>query len=265
MEPDTPFEQELIPEVSVEDVKAHVKANTVSVRDGRKCVDGRYGKDMDTGMIARPGGDFGYVLTLLALNRKHNLGLTPEQCFDRVYDTVTKNSGLFYMHTDEHSEHDKEHDKGHEHLHIGCGHVAKSSDAHLCAMYDVSAEDVQRVLAYVHEKQKSNSQIHNTVLAGAHAEEGVLVVTGTEKTVDPRDTRMFFVYDKTRDNQYMETVLFPALSLNGITLEDFKAASDVQLNATLKLLAEGKPLFEVNADKEEPFVQKAGNVPSNTK
>jgi len=41
-------------------------------------------------MIARPGGHCGYVMALLAINRKKNLGLTPEQCFNAVYKVVQK-------------------------------------------------------------------------------------------------------------------------------------------------------------------------------
>src|SRR5205814_1274014 len=95
-----------------------------------------------TGMIARPGGDAGYVMALLALNRKKHLGLTPEQCFNAVYKAIAKQHGRFCMHTDHHVDPDS-------HTHhglIGCGHLAKAATDELSKEYEVKSEDVARVV-----------------------------------------------------------------------------------------------------------------------
>ena len=55
----------------LEHAQQHIENNIVAAKEGRKCVDGRYGPDQGTGFIARPGADFGYVMVLLALNRKY--------------------------------------------------------------------------------------------------------------------------------------------------------------------------------------------------
>lgn len=49
--------------------------------------------------------------------------------------------------------------------------------------------------------------------------------------------------------------LFEALELKDITFEKFVRVSNVQLHATLKNLADGLPVFEVNADTEEPEIK----------
>src|SRR5258708_15431328 len=74
----------------------YVRKNTVFAREGRKCVDGRYPPDTARGMLARAGGDCGYVMALMAINRKKKLQLTPEQCFNAVYKVISQKCiGLF--------------------------------------------------------------------------------------------------------------------------------------------------------------------------
>src|ERR1700733_4722028 len=100
---DIPTEKEL------HETIAYVQRNTVHAREGRKCVDGRYPPDTAKGMLARAGGDCGYVMALMAINQKKKLQLTPEQCFNAVYKVISqKMHGAFCIHTDHHA--DPEHD-----------------------------------------------------------------------------------------------------------------------------------------------------------
>lgn len=129
----------------LEKTREYVGKNVVKARDGRKCVDGRYLPTQSSGMLARPGGDCGYVMALLAVNKKKNLGMTPEQCFNAVYKVVSRGqSHNFCMHTDSHCDPDA-------HTHnglIGCGHIAKASSETLCASYDLECQDVRRFVEY---------------------------------------------------------------------------------------------------------------------
>src|SRR5918999_5790834 len=79
----------------------HARQNVVPVAAGRRCIDGRYEPGQGSGMIARPGADFGYVMALLAVNHAKGLGLTPTQVVDAVYDAVVREGDRFRLHTDQ--------------------------------------------------------------------------------------------------------------------------------------------------------------------
>jgi hypothetical protein len=241
-------------EATIDDVYAHLGTETVASKDGRRCVDGRYESDSEhSGRLARPGGDFGYVMALLAVNRSKNLNLTPEQCVDAVYAAVTENDGQFFMHTDEHAEHASETTA------IGCGHIAKAMNAANSSNYNVTPEEVAQALAYTRQKIGQGEKFTMVTLKGEHQERGVLVVTGTEKTVNPHKQDMFFVYDSNRDQQFIQQLVDRA-SIPGLTLEDMVEASKLQTQATLHLLAADKPIFEVNVDNDTPVVKEAGRI-----
>lgn len=258
---------------TIETVREYVVANTVAAKDGRKCVDGRY--STDTGEIARPGGDMGYVEVLLALNQEKGLGMTPRECFDLVYNYVTKNGGKFYMHTDHHAdpEDDQETHIDQRPL-IGCGHAAKAADPQLAEKYGVNPEEVAEVVRYAKSKyteekenQESTGEQNLTMemvnLKGKHSERGTLVIIGKKNTVNSQDKngeKMFFVYDQERDIENMRE-LVEGLHNPEITIEDFVRVSNQQTDATLELLAKGKPVFTVNADNpQEPEVAFVKNV-----
>lgn len=60
---------------------------------------------------------------------------------------------------------------------------------------------------------------------------------------------MYFVYDRTRDEEFIEK-LVPKLNIKDVTVEDFKKVLRQQTQATLHNLAFGKPIFEVNIDSQ---------------
>lgn len=230
-----------------------VEKNIVPVKDGRKCVDGRYFPDTDDrGRIARPGADFGYVEALLSINHQQDLGLTVEQCFDVVYEAVTESDQQFYMHTDEHANHG--------HGIIGCGHLAKATEPELAKDYGVLSEQMVQVIQYAGNRQEEGARIVNVVLEGEHKEKGVLVVTEKDYSVNSRDDQtMYFVYDKDRDEEFMKS-LVAKMKIPNLTVEVFKAASNKQLQATLHNLAFEKPMFQVNKEQAKPRVVLTGKV-----
>lgn len=235
----------------LEAVKKHIKENTVAGREGRRCIDGRYLPDQARGTIARPGGDFGYVMIFLALARKAGISLSPEQCFNLVYNAVTVRGDKFTMHTDNHTGLT-------DPAKIGCGHITFGLDEKVASRYfELNPTDVKKALVNARERRLYGASIDLVTLSGEHEEQGVLVVTGTQETVNPRSKTgesVYFVYDRTRDEEYMRG-LVARLRLPQIKFEDFKRVSDRQLAATLELLAPDKPVFEVDVDGAEPQIK----------
>src|SRR5882672_7369739 len=121
----------------------YINASSVPASEGRKCVDGRYLPGQASGMIARPGGDGGYVMALMAVNHVKKLGLTPEQCFNAVYKVVSHYKG-FCFHTDQHVDTENNTD----YRLIGCGHLAMAATKHFSAAYDLESKEMQELIIY---------------------------------------------------------------------------------------------------------------------
>lgn len=255
-----PDEQQAPSEVTLQKTLVYVQNNTVTAREGRKCVDGRYPPDTARGMLARAGGDCGYVMALMAINKKKKLQLTPEQCFNAVYKVISqKMHGAFCIHTDHHA--DPEYDGAGQHMHktlIGCGHLSKAaSQWSIRQPYDVNGSDVKKIIAYAKNLADISENVEMVNLNGEHAERGVLIVEDSARTVnamDPKEHAMFFIYDKKRDEAFMKK-LVKEMALPGVTYEDMKMEADIQLQATLHNLAKGLPIYTVSYKNEEPQVK----------
>lgn len=224
------------PEVSREDIIKHIESNTVDAKEGRKCVDDRYPNDTeDKGRLARPGGDFGYVMALLKVNKAEKLGLTAEQCVEAVHKAITQDGRKFFMHTDD--------EEGHTHT-IGCGHITAA----------LADKDIAEALAYVLQRKDS---LYMARLKGKHPKRAVLKILGIRKTVNNRG---MFVYEVERDKEFVRK-LVEKMNINGLTAKNMQKAADEQTQETLEHLALGKPIYEINVDNEaEPIVKHAGHV-----
>lgn len=235
-----------------EDVSDFIVASMVPTQKGTKCVDGRYLPTQSAGMIARPGADGGYVMALEAVNRKKNLGLTPEQCFNAVFKAVNILNGKFYLHTDHHAD-------PNPHTHhglIGCGHLAKAGRKFFSWEYDIRSNDVREMVDYARNLSEVSTNIEMVNLAGKHQEKGVLIVHGDKYTVNadnPRLAQMYFIYDVDRDRTFMKQ-LVETMKIEGLTFKDMIREADFQLDATLQNLALGLPVFEVEFVNDQPNV-----------
>lgn len=235
-----------------EDVVDFIKASIVPAKQGTKCVDGRYLPTQASGMIARPGADGGYVMALEAVNRKKNLGLTPEQCFNAVYKAVKILNGKFYLHTDHHTDPNPQ---THHGL-IGCGHLAKAGRRFLSWEYDIRSSDVREMVDYARNLCEVSTNIEMVNLAGQHQEKGVLIVHGDKLAVNadnPKLHQMYFIYDVDRDRNFMKQ-LVETMQIENLTFKDMSREADLQLDATLQNLAVGLPIFEVEFVDEKPKV-----------
>lgn len=247
------------------------RKNILPVRKGRRCIDGRYAESDSQGMIARPGGDYGYALTLAAVCDPHSFGnttlpelpalphLTPEQCFDLVFDSVTADGDQFYMHTDFH-------DDG---THIGCGHAAAPiiyADSY--RLFD--ERRATRLLTRARERlaidqQQDTRRMHMEKLEGGHEEQAVVYVVGNKKTVRSQNrsmNEMYFLYDLTRDYDYMTTHLLPTLARKlqlsegqgNLFFRKFLYVASLQAENSLSLLARTTPRVTVDLDSFRPKV-----------
>lgn len=237
----------------LERTREYVSVNIVKANEGRKCVDGRYQPNQATGMIARPGGDCGYVMALLAVNKRKSLGMTPEQCFNSVYKVVSRGkNGHFCMHTDHHCDPNAHTHKGL----IGCGHIAKAAVDSLSHEYEVDSKDVERFINYARNIADIMPTMDMVNLSGEHQEVGVLVIDDKNYTVnadDPDSKRMYFIYDRLRDSEYLK-YLTAEMALPEVNFAEMKRESDQQLTATLHNLAIGLPVYNVT------FNSKISNV-----
>jgi len=236
----------------IEEVINYVKASTVEVQKGTKCVDGRYLPNQSHGMIARAGADGGYVMALEAVSRNKNLGLTPTECFNAVFKAVNQLNKKFYLHTDEHTD-------PAPHTHhglIGCGHLAKAGRKGWSWEYDVRSGDIKEIVHYARNLCEVNPNIEMVNLAGKHEERGVLIVHSDKYTVladNPKRHQMYFVYDVDRDRAFMQQ-LVKTMNIKGVTFEDMRWEADLQLEATLQNLAAGLPIFDVIFKGNKPEV-----------
>lgn len=241
---------------NLESIRNYAEHERVPARQGRKCVDGRYTPDQDSGMIARPGGDFGYVMALMTACQEIGLGLSPQDCFDRIYSLVTENDGTFYMHTDHHADPEDPQQLNDNAPLIGCGHISKALIPNLAELYGVDPIQVQDLVDYARQGQNDGKRIRIVNLGGDHQEKDVLVVRGRDATLNPHNEQeMHFLYDQDRDEDFMKELVVKLQSSGlAMTYEQFKAASDRQLTATLQLLAPGKSIYEVDLKQEKPAV-----------
>ncbi len=253
------LKQQTIPtEEKLHETIAYIHKNTVEAREGRKCVDGRYPPDTARGMLARAGGDCGYVMALMAINKKKKLHLTPEQCFNTVYKVINqKMHGAFCIHTDHHA--DPDHEAANKHTHktlIGCGHLARAATQGIRHPYDLQNKDVKRIITYAKNLADIDDNVEMINLEGEHAERGVLLINDDDYTVNAMNAKtheMYFIYDKKRDEEFMKK-LVKEMAIPGVTFEDMKEESDIQLQATLHNLAKGLPIYTVSYQNKEAKV-----------
>lgn len=228
-------------------------SNCIPTKNGRKCISGRYPhNDENSGMIARPGADFGYVMAMLGYNHEQKLGLSVEECVQRIYTAVTNLGKTFYMHTDNTEDPNIP-------FSIGCSHVYKATDTENADRYGFRAEDLQQAITLLKDREKY--PVTMISLDGPHKEKGVFIINDPEHTINSQDTeQMYFVYDKKRDDLFMKD-LVQELGMENVIYEDFQRVSTMQLSIALQLSAKDLPIFEVDfSDPVHPAVKHLGTV-----
>lgn len=208
-----------------------------------------------------PGGGFGKVLALMGAV----LDMEPALAVKLVAAWETSEGRSLSLHGDTHAHGDG----------LGCGHVDRSRMPTHEDLYGIKGSRVQEALDIVREtlkegrtidaiKTSTDESLHLKdvgefplaadvpILVNEHSERGVLVVlsdlfeprTVTAKTSNGLE---MFRFDATRyDASLGRLAAYVAAQGVPLKVEDLKAAADKQRNATLKLLAKGLPIFEVD-------------------
>lgn len=249
--------------INLSETIKYINKNIVTAQKGRKCVDGRYLPTQSNGMIARPGGDCGYVMALLAVSKQKALELTPEQCFNAIYKAIENQHSHFYMHTDRKTDPDNNTHKGL----IGCGHLAMAATKNLCSKYDVTGQDIAKLVNYARNLSQINNHLEMINLEGEHMESGVLIINSKHYSInseDPKLKKMYFIYDEERDNEFLKK-LVEKMAIPEVTFADMKKESDLQLQTTLQILAGGLPIYSIKFKDQEPIVSFLSFVPKNEK
>lgn len=226
----------------------------------RRCVDGRYPPNSNSvRYFARPGADFGYVQTALAVNNINKIWRTPQECVDTIYGAIVDLSGTFTMHTDYHARiisDGKILEDAQKPL-IGCGHAQKAITAASDTIYLVEPAIVREAVEDVVGRDRTN--VVN--LKGEHQEEAVLQVVGRERGIKPMNKdHMFFVNNPTLDKEFIDR-LVKAIDHTGFESKDFQDLANLQTMATLRRLAAGKSVFEINIDNPQPSIRYAFVIP----
>lgn len=229
--------------LSLSKIEKLVKKNRYKTNDDNKfkarCIDGRYiGNNLPP--LARPGGDAGSLMEMLAINDTLSLGLKNAEVANRLV-AIVGGYERFHFHTDMH----------HPTKIIGCGHIKEVLQNHTSyGLTIVSVTFLQDFLNTITEKGASI-----TILNGDHTEGALLIVKGEDWSVEP-DNKIF-VYHKTLDDQRRKLIahqmiqyIDPKLQVEEEYLYDMLSQiSDNQRMETVKRLAEGLPIYEVVFEK----------------
>lgn len=213
-----------------------------------RCVDGRCaGKDLPPG--ARPGGDAGDLMAVLAALRKLDIG--PE-IRENVFDLVLQSIGgpeNFYLHTDEH---------GGKMIAGGCGHVSGAFKDPLS--YGLQKDDMD----WLEQKLKFLKSIgtQEVVLQGQHQEGAVIVIESEDFSAYPSgEAGQAFIYQRSLHKKALAALAERLKELPELAKIDsarltaaMTEASETQLAATLKELTKniegGLPLYVAEIDAE---------------
>lgn len=233
--------------------------NTITPNDDLLiCSDDRLTKT--EGGIPQFGGSGGLVLGLLAINKHAGLGLSVEQMVDA---TVNASPGVFHFHSDEITEAPDSPDYG-----IGCKHLMLAMMPVNAEKYGVDPEEVIRAVSYMRKlADKRPDKVEMGIAKDAHRAGAILINMGGRKLNHRDPDRQYYVIAEARGNKYFRRFYphlleeLPQLKEKRIGLEEFRKALNIQRDVTSHMLAEGLPIFEINADNPKlPFIKKAGFI-----
>lgn len=198
-----------------------------------------------------PGASFGHAMSLVAATN-----ITPEQAIDTVYEWEQSEGRITTWHRDDHTHGDNS----------GCGHMDLAASGEHEDLYGLPSSAVRKMREYMRNRVRGGEiTVKQANLTGSHKESGVLVVKSHDKTVDPRTgDKNFFRHDQTRHEARLCSLAKFAQG-KGIPVreEDLRAAAQKQTEATLALLAEDFPVYDV--DLRDGTVTYKGRVPKRSK
>jgi hypothetical protein len=240
--------------MNADQAKIFVEANSRLISETNhygRCVDGRYYNIPDCPMIAKPGGDLGDVIAILA-------GLNLLQAtlpLETVLAIVERSVGgikNFNFHTDDHADPNE--------AAFGCGHYrhAKLDPA----AYGVTTEQMSSVAAALPALMGDGA--HQEVLHGSHGEQAVIVVDSEHYGLLPMSEegeviQQVFVYQKTLHTKQLDKMVRltqEAIAGTGRVVEEQELRTAIydgfgkQLAETLNRLAKGLPVYTAEISED---------------
>ncbi len=245
--------------------------DVVEAVDDDGCVDPRKAKDPQSnealpnhsmrsshsvGALRSPGATFGKAMAVAAAVP----GISPQAAIEAVAEWKKSKGKNFTWHED---DHDHQQDDG-----LGCGHIDRASKAENENLYGLPSRVVRTMRDYVRQKVRGGEmKVEAPKLTGSHREKGVLVVLSEDKTVNPvANGNEFFRHDALRHDEEIKGI-GRFLRSQGIPAgdENLLAAAEKQRNATLTLLAEDLPVYEVDLRNGKKEVTYKGRIPKRSK
>lgn len=259
--------------LSKDQVYELVTKNKYKIKKGSKflsrCVDGRYLTSDSLPPLAIPGADAGQLGLIFAAANSYGFEVDQEKAFKVLVDVVGGESN-FNFHTDEHGDQ--------KIPASGCGHLKQQNlDPEAYNLNEAQLNFIKKILIRV--KQKGAIE---TVLEGDHQEGAVLQIQGDYSlspqaiidTFEGKSNAQVFIFQSSLTNQRNKLIAKKLIAESAVKLfpgcdEEYlyTALTEVTENhvfETLKRLANGLPIFEVNFDKDGTFkIKELGNVEEN--
>ncbi len=216
-----------------------------------RCVDGRYPRMLRLPPLAKPGGDAGDLLAVLAVLRwlldAKVFRASEEKVREKTLAAVAGvvgDASDFHRHTDEHAQGNGD---------LGCGHLRLASQHP--GEYGLSPEDTFHLHRFMAGLAKKG--MREVVLRGDHRESAVFIIESWEYSLYPSTNGglQAFVYQKAFDELRLRTVANRVFA----KVPEVRLVSEVallkmlcemtgkQLSATLRSLAPGLPIYEVRS------------------
>jgi hypothetical protein len=230
-----------------------------------RCIDGRYQNDENLPALAFPGAEAGELALILATARAFAFKVNPELAYKSLVEVVGGEKNL-HFHTDNH----------HDGIIAGCGHITQETKTP--QDYNLTEDEINFV------KEKSKQAIKNgaieIILEGDHKEAAVVYISGdygvypqgvVETDGGSEIPAQIFIYHQTLVNERHRELAKKLIENKAVVLpegtgeeylyEALSDTSDTHLLETLKRLAKGLPIYQVNFEDDGGFkIEEMGMV-----
>lgn len=149
----------------------------------------------------------------------------------------------------------------------GCGFVSRAIEEKNQNAFGIKSEKVVEIKKAFSRQINDGLEVKKIILEGPHEEEAVLIIKSDKEineTVRSADANQrIFIYDETASNGLLtDLALFSKEENIEVKKEDIITAARRQAGATLRLLAAGLPVYEIDLTNPIPKVTPKGTVPA---
>ncbi len=255
--------------LDIEQVRSFVIENRYLPKDQlvSRCVDGRYPNETELAALAIPGGDAGQLAVIYAAANQYGFMVDEQKVLYSLFDVIGGKE-KFSFHSDGKNAQGT--------LGAGCGHLKQMQiDPEA---YQLTKEQVDRILT-IQIPCAVGYGARQTVLEGEHGEGAALQIQGkygvyphsTIETDSGREPVQVFIYHKTFVDERHKILAKKLIEDKAVELYDeldadylaqvLSETAESHFFETLKRLAKGKPLYNINFKDEMDFtVEEMGEI-----